>query len=250
MPPLLSASAVLPPVHPAARRRAASGHGVTLLVWHDIVPRDKLVWFDTTAAEFNAQLSRLERAGARPISLDALYTYLSRGTPAPPSGAVVLCFDDNTAGISEYAAPRLVRRGWPWVLSAHTAYVGVTTGKRHNSWDTLRRMEQAGATIVSQTHTHPADLRTLGDAALAREMTESRRRMEAELRHPIRYVTYPSGKWDRRVALAARSAGYLLGLTEDRGAAETSPHLLGLHRYSTHRRFDEAVRAIARAAGR
>ena len=39
---------------------------------------------------------------------------------------------------------------------------------------------------------------------------------------------------------------YRLGLTEDHGYAETSPHLLGLKRYSTHRRFAEAVRAVAR----
>ena len=243
MPPSTS----LTPVHPAARRRVAAAPTV-LLVWHDIVPGKKLVWFDTTMAEFQAQLARLERAGARPIALDALLAYLQTGAPAPPRGAVVLCFDDNTRGIHDHAFPLLQRRRWPFAVSAHTAYVGVRTGKDHNTWEQLRRMERGGARVASQTHTHPPDLRALSDAALAREMREAKARMDREMGRVTRFVTYPSGKWDRRVALAARAAGYQLGLTEDRGPAESSPHLLGLHRYSTHRRFDEAVRVIAHAA--
>jgi peptidoglycan/xylan/chitin deacetylase (PgdA/CDA1 family) len=87
--------------------------------------------------------------------------------------------------------------------------------------------------VVSQTHTHPPDLRTLSDAALRREMWEAKIRMEEELGRGARFVTYPSGKWDGRVALAAAEAGYKLGMTEDRGLAEDSPHLQALNRFST-----------------
>lgn len=234
----------LPLVHPRAQRHAPT----TLLVWHDIVASSKQVWFDTTQAEFERQLEQLERAGARPIPLDALYAFLAAGTPVPPLGAVVLCFDDNTRGIFDRAFPRLQRRRWPFVVSAHTAFVGVPTGKQHNTWEQLQKMEQNGARVVSQTHTHPPDLRRLTDAQLAREMTRAKSAMDKHLGRTTRFLTYPAGKWDRRVAEAAFAAGYRLGLTEDRGAAEASPHLLALHRYSTHRRFAEAVRAIARAA--
>ena len=237
----------LPRVTPAARAAAPA----VLLVWHDIVPTaPKQVWFDTTAREFDAQLNRLARAGARPVSLDALHAVLS-GIPgaALPPGTVALCFDDNTRGIFEFAYPRLLRRVWPFVVSAHTAFVGVRTGKDHNTWDQLRQMERGGAArVVSQTHTHPPDLRALSDAALAREMTVSKALMDARLGRPTHFVTYPSGKWDRRVARAAHTAGYRLGLTEDHGTAQTSPYLLGLRRYSTHRRFDEALAVIARSA--
>lgn len=238
----------LPRVAAAALRR--NGLAAVLLVWHDIVPVKKQVWFDTTVREFAAQMDRLTRAGARPVSLDTLYAALS-GNPGAvlPPGAVVLCFDDNTRGIFDFAYPWLLRRGWPFVVSAHTAFVGVRTGKQHNTWDQLRQMERDQvARVVSQTHTHPPDLRILSDAALAREMTTSKILMDAQFGRPTRFVTYPSGKWDRRVAGAAFAAGYRLGLTEDHGPAETSPHLLGLHRYSTHRRFEEALSAIARAA--
>ena len=239
----------LPPISLSARQRAARS-GVTLMVWHDLVPTesDKLVWFDTPVAQFESQIARILRAGAKPISLDALNAYLTHGTPAPPPGAVVLCFDDNTVGIRDFAAPRLHAHGWPWALSAHTKYIGITTGKAHNTYDALREMERSlGATVVSQTHTHPPDLRTFSDAALDREMQTAKRLLETNLGHPVRYVTYPSGHWDDRVAHAAQRAGYQLAFTEDHGYAETSPHRLGIRRFSTHKRFDEAAQAIARS---
>lgn len=232
------------PVHPAARRLPRS----QILVWHDIVPAKKLVWFDTTRAEFEGQLRALEKAGARPISLPALEEWLRSGKDAPPPGATLLCFDDNTRGIFDFAFPILRRRRWPFVVSAHTGYIGVRTGKDHSTWEQLARMAAEGATIVSQTVTHPPDLRTLSAAALRREMADSRAAMARRLGAPPVAVTYPSGKWDARVAQAGQDAGYALGLTEDFGAAESSPHRLGVRRWSTHKRFDQAVAAIARSA--
>lgn len=240
----------MPPLHTDVRKRGASGRGVTLLVWHDVIAgeSDRLVWFDTTIALFEKQLTQLAQAGAKPISLAALYAYLANGAPAPPPGAVVLCFDDNTTGILEYAAPRLHQRGWPFALSAHTAYVGVRTSKSHNDWNALKNAETMGATLVCQTHTHPPDLRLLRPNALTQEMTHSKQIMENTLHHAVPFLTYPSGKWDKRVALAARSAGYQMALTEDFGIAETSPHLLGIHRFSTHKRWSEGLAAVSRSA--
>jgi len=142
----------------------------------------------------------------------------------------------------------MARRGWPFAVSAHTKYVGVATSKVHNGWDELRAMARGGARIVCQTHTHPPDLRLLKDPALQKDLSFSRQIMARELGAPPDFLTYPSGKWDRRVALAASAAGYRLALTEDQGSAETSPHLLGIHRYSTHRRWEEVVEAVARSA--
>ncbi len=236
-------NSMLPTIAAAAR---SARRRTNILVWHDLVPDgQKLVWFDTEESEFARQLDTLERVGIMPVPLDTVYEYLRTGRNAPPVHAAVLCFDDNTAGIFDYVFPELTRRGYPFAVSAHTKYVGVRTSKRHCTWEQLREMEASGlARVVSQTHTHPPDLRTLSDTALRREMWESKIRHEENLGRTARFLTYPSGKWDRRVALAANDAGYRLGLTEDHGAAESSPYLLGLHRWSTHKRFADAVSAV------
>jgi peptidoglycan/xylan/chitin deacetylase (PgdA/CDA1 family) len=230
----------LPVIHPSARRSPRT----LFLVWHDIVPREKLVWFDTTLAEFQAQLTALEKAKVHPTALPQVETWLTTGQNPPPPKSVVLCFDDNTQGIFDFALPELKRRGWPFVVSAHTAFVGVKTGKAHNDWAALKQLVQGGATLVSQTHSHPPDLRTFTDPKLAKEFALSKASMAKHLGITPRYVTYPSGKWDARVAEAAQAAGYTLGLTEDFGWAESSPHRLGIFRYSTHRRWGEALKAL------
>jgi len=237
----------LPALHPAARAAAPKLH---FLVWHDIVARRKDVWFDTTRAEFAAQLERIEQVGGRAVSLEDARTWLLEGRGTMRAGSVVLCFDDNTMGIHRNGFPLLRERGWPFVLSVHTGYVGVRTGKDHNTWAMLGEMTAAGGTLASQTVTHPPDLRTLDARALEREMAASREAIERVAGTPPFALTYPSGKWDSTVARAAAAAGYLLGLTEDHGAADTSPHTLGIRRWSTHKRFDEAVDAIARSARR
>ena len=206
------------------------------------------MWFDTSLAEFHVQLAQLEKAGAKPISLAALERWLTLGTKPPPPGAVVLCFDDNTRGIYEHAFPELQKRGWPFVVSVHTAFVGVTTGKAHCTWEQLQAMAQGGATLVSQTHSHPPDLRLFSDTRLDKELMLSKASLKKHLGIAPRCITYPSGKWDARVAMAAQHAGYVLGLTEDFGYAERSPHLLGIKRFSTHRRWSEALAAIKRSA--
>jgi poly-beta-1,6-N-acetyl-D-glucosamine N-deacetylase len=230
----------LPTLHPATRR-ASRTH---FLVWHDLVPREKQVWFDTTLREFIDQLTALERAKMQPIDLPRVERWLVTGKNPPPERSVVLCFDDNTQGIFDLAFPELQKRGWPFVVSAHTAFVGVRTGKDHCDWAELKAMAQSGATLVSQTHSHPPDLRSFTDAQLAKEFTLSKASMRKHLGLVPRYVTYPSGKWDTRVAQAAQAAGYTLGLTEDFGSAERSPHCLGINRYSTHRRWAEALAAL------
>ena len=230
----------LPAIHSTARRSPRTH----FLVWHDIVPSEKLVWFDTTIAEFQAQLAALERARVRPVALPAIERWLTVGQNPPPEKSVVLCFDDNTQGIFDFVFPELKKRGWPFVVSAHTAFVGVKTGKDHGDWAELKVMAQGGATIASQTHTHPPDLRSFSDAKLAKEFALSKASLAKHLGITPRYVTYPSGKWDARVAQAAQAAGYTLGLTEDFGLAERSPHCLGINRYSTHRRWTEAMLAL------
>ena len=209
----------LPMIHPAARKSPRT----LFLVWHDIVQSEKLVWFDTTIAEFRAQLAALEKAKARPIALATVERWLITGQNPPPKNSVVLCFDDNTQGIFDFVFPKMKKRGWPFVVSAHTAFIGVRMGKDHCDWAEIKAMAQGGATIASQTHSHPPDLRTLTEAKLAKEFTLSRVSMAKRLGITPRYVTYPSGKWDARVAQAAQAAGYTLGLTEDFGLAEKSP---------------------------
>lgn len=232
----------LPTIHPRAR-----GEFSAVLMWHDVVPGKKLVWFDITVKELEAEFQAIARAGLTPISLERLAAHLEAGAPVP-RGAVVLTFDDNNLGLYDHLYPMLRRRKWPAAFFVHTDYVGVRTGKDHCTWDQLREMERSGLIkVYPHTASHPADLRTISAAQLARELTGARLVMEQQLGGERRFFAYPEGHFDERIARAVWQAGYRLGITEEWGAAQKSPNRMMIHRYSMHRRARQAIQDVRSA---
>lgn len=216
-------------------------------MWHDVVPKTKEVWFDTTVAELEHQFREIKRRGLTPVTLDVLASHLEKGAPIP-RGAVVLTFDDNTLGLYRHLYPMLKRYRWPAVLFTHTGYVGVKTGKDHCTWAQMREMEASGLVkVYPHTVSHPADMRLLKDAQLQKELVMGRQSMEKHLGGSRRYFSYSNGFYDERVARAVAKAGYRLGITEDWGAAQRSRNLMMVRRYSMHKRADQAIRDVARA---
>ena len=219
---------------------------VAVLVWHDVLPV-KDVYFDTTTAEFSAQLDRIAKGGFHVVTLAALRERLTRGTPLP-SKALVLTFDDNARGIGAYAFPLLRAHRFHATLFVHTNYVGKTTSKAHNTWGELREMERSGLIDVqSLTANHPPDLTKLTDADITHEFALSKHSLEVRLHRPVFAVVYPYDVYDARVERLAAAAGYVLGLTEDHGNAAASASLLEIHRYSitVPERFGEALASVS-----
>jgi hypothetical protein len=90
-------------------------------------------------------------------------------------------------------------------------------------------------TIAAHSISHPRDLGEVeNDGELRREVEGSKRRIEAQLGVPVRYFTYPEGKYDERVMEAVEAAGYGAALTMDdvdeRFAGE-SENLLAIARF-------------------
>ncbi|MCS6777251.1 MAG: polysaccharide deacetylase family protein [Chloroherpetonaceae bacterium] len=221
-------------------------HSVAVLVWHDVLPR-KEVWFDTTIAEFDRQLAAIRRGQYRVIPLETLRRHLTEGAPIPPR-AIVLTFDDNTRGLYDHVFPRLKRYRFPATLFVHTDYVGVRTVKDHCTWAQLAEMQRSGlVTVQSLTCSHPPDLRAIPPQRLDHELAGSRRAIQRQLGTTVYAIAYTEGKYDARVARAIHRHGYTLAFTEDRGNACASPNRLMIHRYSTLRRFHQALADVDRA---
>ena len=234
-------------IHKVARKSPR----VNILVWHDIIgtERDRLVWFDTTSALFRQQCTLLKRAGAQVIPLQTAIQWMSTGKNPPPQGATVLCFDDNTSGISTVGIPILREFGWSCVLSAHTDFVGVRTSKPHHSWKELANLVAKGnVELVNQTASHPPDLRKLTKTKRLQDFERARKAYAKHIATPPIGITYPSGKYDAGVVDDALDAGFTYGLTEDHGVAELSRDMMRIHRWSTHARWEEALAAVRRSA--
>lgn len=138
-----------------------------------------------------------------------------------------MTFDDAFASVATRAKPILDRLGLPGTVFAVTSFADQGRplhwpGVDHWAgtewepemasldWAALRRLADAGWEIGSHTVTHPR-LTTADDDTLVRELVESRTAVEAGMGRPAPAVCYPYGDVDKRVAAAARRAGYTVG---------------------------------------
>ncbi len=235
-------SAVTPPAPEGPLTLLTAGTTETpIIMYHDVLP-DKQVWFDMTTDEFTQQMNDLAAAGAHPVSLQELYDHLKSNKPLPDH-AIILTFDDCTLGHFTDALPILKQHGFHAIFFVQTASVGVTTEKKHMTWDQLRQAEATGLiTVESHTVTHPEDITTLSDSDLDREMQESKQTLETKLGHPVPFLAYPSGHCDARIQQAAIRAGYIAAVTMDRGWAASPAQSYFLPRF-TPKRVPEIIAA-------
>jgi peptidoglycan/xylan/chitin deacetylase (PgdA/CDA1 family) len=176
-----------------------------------------------TPAALDAQMADLAQRGYR----GAQFTDVVEGRVG--GRALAVTFDDNYRSVMELAKPILDRYGFPGTLFVPTAWpddrrpmrwAGIDRwlGTEHEpemeslTWEELRGLADAGWEIGSHTCSHP-HLTQLDDAALARELSESKARIEAELSRPCVSIAYPYGDVDERVAAATAQAGYRAGGT-------------------------------------
>lgn len=75
------------------------------------------------------------------------------------------------------------------------------------NWDMIRALDRGGVTIGSHGMTH-ADLTTVSDATLDRELTVSKAVLEEHLGHQMSLLAFPYGRFTRRIWEAALKAGY------------------------------------------
>lgn len=167
-----------------------------------------------------AQIERLLRGGWRATAFSEAV--------ARPSGerTLAVTFDDGLRSVARLALPVLRDLGVPATVFVPTGFVGagepfawpetrhwLETEHAHEldgmSWDELAGLRDAGWEVGSHSVTH-AHLTRLGDDALARELSDSRRAIDTRL-GGCRSIAYPYSDVDDRVVAAARAAGYEAG---------------------------------------
>lgn len=170
-----------PKLHPQAQQAR-----VPVLMYHDVLERSE-VFFDLQPEDFERHLKTLLENGLTPISPDQLVHHLRTGSPLPEK-PVLLSFDDGYAGHYTHVYPLLKKYRVPAVFFVFPGKLdGKVVGRSTLSWEQLKTMAADPLiTIASHSVTHPTDLRTLDDQALAYEVTESKQRLEEELGIPIR----------------------------------------------------------------
>ena len=196
-----------------------TAHRVAVLMYHRI-GEARNAWeakYCVSSQRFSAHMQSLARAGRHAVSLTDFFAWLD-GKCALPEGAFLLTFDDGFLGLHEHALPILSTLGFPATVFLVSALTG-----RHDEWcrasnpsgatypllDRQHILEMAKHGFAFQSHTrHHADLPTLNDGSLADELAGSKAELEDLLSASVDYLAYPFGRYDERVLVATRAAGY------------------------------------------
>lgn len=170
----------------------------------------------------------LRRAGYRFVPLSDV------GLDGAPPGAIALTADDGYASQVAYLRPVLRELGVPWSVFVLVDGMGKRNGwdipvvaprDRHMTPEEVVSLAREGVTIGSHGMSH-RDWTRLGEEELATELQSSRARLRALTGQPVDAVAYPWGASNRRVAEAARRAGYRLGFRLG-GKRPEAPRSLG-----------------------
>ena len=112
------------------------------------------------------------------------------------------------------------------------------------TWEQARELDASRVEIGSHTVSHPI-LTGADDAQLASELRDSRARLEAELRRPVRLFCYPNGSFDERVRRETEQAGYTCAVTTLHGLNERRADPLTLHRISAEHDLPHFVQSTS-----
>jgi peptidoglycan/xylan/chitin deacetylase (PgdA/CDA1 family) len=218
---------------------------------HETIPRksaaapsqNEQLRYTATPEQFTAQLDYLQENGYHVIALADLVDFLAGRKGSLPERAVVITMDDGWACAYSQALPELQRRKMPFTVFVYPNIVG--HGAHAMTWEQLRALSAAGATIGSHTMTHPfLTLKNNTVAAadyasfLRHELLDSRTMIEEKLGSPVRFLSYPYGDYDERVLEGLREYGYAAAVTTERGLISRSTPLDRLKRYLVHNDTD------------
>jgi peptidoglycan/xylan/chitin deacetylase (PgdA/CDA1 family) len=142
---------------------------------------------------------------------------------------LAVTFDDGYESVYEEALPEMLARGIPGTVFPVVGSIGgwnewdvnlAPRPVRHLSWAQLRKLSEAGFEIGSHTLTH-RDLTRLDPKALGRELCDSKKMVEDMTGVKVTAISYPFGRYSRRVMDEAVAAGYTCGFASFPGAQDS-----------------------------
>jgi len=183
---------------------------------------------------FNKQMKYLKDNGYRVINPAQLLCFLKYRCEIPKK-SVMITIDDGYKSVYDIAWPILKKYNFTATLFVYINYIGIS--KKALSWDNLRVLKAHGFTIGSHTVSH-ADLthKEQGEKTdafylrIKRELLLSKQIIDKKLGQNTIVLAFPYGRSNQTVLKTAKSVGYKIAVTVDRGSNPFFTNSLALKR--------------------
>jgi peptidoglycan/xylan/chitin deacetylase (PgdA/CDA1 family) len=183
----------------------SAAHAVVFLMYHELeMPGRALAQSDpgygrytVRAADFQRQMESLRSEGWKGVTVgEAVGSFEER--------AVAITFDDGCETDLLFAAPVLRQMGFGATFYITSGWLGK---QGHLGANQLREICTMGFEIGCHSMNH-FYLTDLDDSGLHREIVEAKAHLEQIVGVPVEHLSCPGGRFARRVAEMAKTAGY------------------------------------------
>jgi peptidoglycan/xylan/chitin deacetylase (PgdA/CDA1 family) len=186
--------------------------------------------YNVSTSDFEAQMGHLAQNGYTTVSIDQIAAAL-RGESRLPPCPVAITFDDGYASQYANALPILREHGFRASFNLVLRYVGMS--KAFIGWEQVEALAAADMSIGSHTYDH-AELTTLSDAQLDRQVVRSKNELEDRLGVSISTFVYPYGSYNARVMRAVEEAGYTAAFGIGWGYQQSTDRVFRLNRIAIY----------------
>jgi len=223
--------------------------GIPVLLYHRVgTPEDcKRPVSCITVEEFGEQIRYLSKSGYYFASISEIVDYVE-GKRVLPSKSVALTFDDGYANNYIYAFPVLKKYGAKATIFVNTCFIGREVALkvalntflevpeqsadvvyRFLSWNEIEEMHKGGIDFQPHGHTHP-DLSKLEKNLVREEIIKSKEMLEKTLGKEGEFISYPFGRYSKRVISILKEQGFKAGVAVRPGIAKPGMDLYALPR--------------------
>jgi peptidoglycan/xylan/chitin deacetylase (PgdA/CDA1 family) len=180
----------------------------------DAIRRDLSV----SPEQFEAHLTYLRQRGYETTSLEQL-AYAIKGVIQLPAKPIIITFDDGYRDNYENAFPILKKNGFAATFFIFTQPID-ENNLGYLSWDMVKEMHRAGMEFGSHSYRH-LDMRQRDVDFLVYEIVGSSEAIAQRTGEPVRFFSYPAGRYDDLVIKVLESAKFWGAVTTQWGATES-----------------------------
>lgn len=213
---------------------AQEGASAVILQYHH-VSTDTPPSTSLSEEDFRIHMEYLRDNGFAILPLERVLAALRAGD-ALPERAAVITFDDGYRSVYEVAWPLLREYGWPFTIFVTSGLVE-SNRELYATWDELREMGEAGATLANHTVSHPYMLQRLpgeDEAAwrerLSAEILDAEARIQRETGQSHRLLAYPYGEYDPAIQALVRELDFI-GIGQQSGPINATSDFTALPRF-------------------
>jgi peptidoglycan/xylan/chitin deacetylase (PgdA/CDA1 family) len=198
---------------------------------------------------FHEQMRWLSESGFTAISPDRLVQFMAF-TAQLPRQSVLITADSESQAFYQHAAPILKVFGMTATVFVAPGRVGE---KGAMTWDQIRTLSEEGFTIGCRgRYGRSLTRRKRGQSFkenfswIESELQHGKKKIEAELGKPCRFLAYPEGRSDNLIAAMAANLGFSAAFNQSPGGTPFYADRFGIHRsivdsHTDHDRFSDLL---------